>query len=305
MSRARPVKVSIIIPVYNGERFIQGAIESVLCQTVQDFELIVVDDGSTDRSKEIVLKIPAPVIYVHQQNAGTAAARNRGVLATQGEYIAFLDQDDQWYPGKLAAQIRQLDDNPQFGVVYSDIDIIDEQSRIIDTGHLKNWRDMPEQGPFLGIFPEFPRPDVYPSAALMRRESFLRAGMFDPAFKRNNFEDVDLWFRMVKQKVGEFYFHPESLVQIRRHPFQGGHNRDAWEENWLLCADKLLQLYRDDPRRFQLRRKVARIYSKKAKNVKRAGDRAQAKTYFKKAFRCNPYDLKTLERLLRLYTRKS
>jgi len=226
-------------------------------------------------------------------------------LDSQGEYIAFLDQDDHWYPHKLAAQIQQLDDHPQFGVVYSDIDIIDDQGKLLQRGHLKNWREMPEQGPFLGIFSEFPRPDVYPSAALMRRDSFLRAGMFDPAFKRNNFEDVDLWFRMVKHKVGEFYFYTEPLVQIRRHPHQGGHNRDAWEANWLVCSDKLLQLYRDDPRKYELRRKLAKMLSTQGRTLLKAGDIEKAKICFKNAFKRDPYYLKNLVRLLRSYLRRS
>ncbi|TAJ75548.1 MAG: glycosyltransferase family 2 protein, partial [Gallionellaceae bacterium] len=131
-------KVSVVIPLYNGERFIRNAIESVLCQTVQDFELIVVDDGSKDRGKDIVLDMKDPITYIYQDNSGTAAARNRGFLNSHGDYIAFLDQDDRWYPQKLETQIWQLDDNPQIGIVYSDIDVIDEVENTLEHGYLRN-----------------------------------------------------------------------------------------------------------------------------------------------------------------------
>lgn len=296
-------KVSVIIPLYNGERFIRDALESVLSQTFQDFEMIVVDDGSTDRGKDIVLDMKGPITYVYQENSGTAAARNQGVLNSRGEYIAFLDQDDRWYPQKLETQIRQLDDNPQIGIVYSDIDLIDDVENILEHGHLRNLKEPSKEVGLLRMFPEYPRPDAYPSAVLMRREIFLRSGMFDPGFKRNCFEDVDLWFRIVRKKLGRFFFYPEPLIQIRRHPLQGGRNKQAMEENWLLLAKKLLELYSDDPRISALRLKLAQMFSHKGKYLIRDGDIKQGRKYFNRAFNCYPLYWKNLRRLALSYFR--
>lgn len=108
--------VSVIIPVYNGERFLAEAIESVLAQTYQNYEVIVVDDGSTDNSPEIARSYPS-VRFIKQEHAGTAAARNRGVMLAAGEYLAFLDADDLWMPNKLRLQMEEFDADPSLAIV--------------------------------------------------------------------------------------------------------------------------------------------------------------------------------------------
>lgn len=103
-------RVSVVIPTYNRAQFIASAIESVLTQTFGDFELIVVDDGSTDRTSEIVTSISDPrLVFVRQDNAGRSTARNRALALAKGAYIAFLDSDDLYLPGKLALQIQYMD----------------------------------------------------------------------------------------------------------------------------------------------------------------------------------------------------
>ncbi len=106
--------VSVVIPLFNGERFLAETIESVLAQTHRPVETIVVDDGSTDRSAEIAGSYP--VTYLDQRNSGVAAARNRGLEAARGEYISLLDQDDVWLPRKLELQVRALERNPDAGL---------------------------------------------------------------------------------------------------------------------------------------------------------------------------------------------
>ena len=108
--------VSVIIPVYNGERFLAEAIESVLSQTYPNCEVIVVDDGSTDHSPEIARSYQS-VGFVRQEHAGTAAARNRGIKHSAGEYLAFLDADDLWLPDKLRLQMAELNADPSLGIV--------------------------------------------------------------------------------------------------------------------------------------------------------------------------------------------
>ena len=114
-------KVSVLMPVYNGERFVAQAIESVLAQTLKDWELIVVNDGSTDRTAEILaIYSDARIVVVHQPNQGEAVARNVGLDHAQGEYVAFLDSDDAYLPHALAEHIRFLEAHPEFGVSLAD-----------------------------------------------------------------------------------------------------------------------------------------------------------------------------------------
>src|ERR1043165_3045241 len=106
--------VSVIIPVYNGARHLRAALESVFAQTYRSFEVIVVDDGSVDESAIIAQSFPE-VRYIHQTNCGVAAARNHGIEAARGEFLAFLDQDDLWTPDKLRLQIEYLLSHPEIG----------------------------------------------------------------------------------------------------------------------------------------------------------------------------------------------
>jgi len=123
-------KVSVIMPAYNAERFIEKSINSLLAQTLQDWELIVVDDGSTDSTSKILEKFTDIRIHVfHQENGGEASARNTGLQHVKAEYIALLDADDQYLPNALEDLSSYLDANPEFDVVYSEGQICDEEDR--------------------------------------------------------------------------------------------------------------------------------------------------------------------------------
>lgn len=121
------VKISVIIPAYNGDRFLAEAIESVLQQTEPDWEIIIVDDGSTDQTASVAQQYGKTVRYFSQTNLGVAASRNLGLAAALGDYIAFLDQDDLFLPHKLAAQGELLDRNPDLGIVNSGWQIYQDQ----------------------------------------------------------------------------------------------------------------------------------------------------------------------------------
>src|SRR6267154_1483950 len=123
MVESTPSRVSVVIPVYNGERYLADAIQSVLDQTYQKFEVIVVDDGSTDGSARVAKRFGGAIRYVHQSNGGVSKARNTGITLAQGTYLAFLDQDDLWLPDKLAVQVAYLDSHPEVGVVYCQCEV--------------------------------------------------------------------------------------------------------------------------------------------------------------------------------------
>ena len=126
------MKVSVIIPVYNRQATIAQAIRSVLCQSCQDFEIIVIDDGSQDESARIVHELQRQsnkVIYAFQKNAGPAAARNRGIAMANGEYLAFLDSDDYWRPTKLEKQLVCFEQNRDAAIVHCWVEVIGSNGR--------------------------------------------------------------------------------------------------------------------------------------------------------------------------------
>src|SRR5262249_2428536 len=105
--------ISCIVPVFNGERYLREALDSILAQTYQPLELIVLDDGSTDGTAALVAGYGERIRYLWQANAGEAGARNRGLSIAQGEFVAFLDADDLWHPEKLRRQLARLHDRPE------------------------------------------------------------------------------------------------------------------------------------------------------------------------------------------------
>ncbi|MGL5192222.1 MAG: glycosyltransferase family 2 protein, partial [Chroococcales cyanobacterium] len=128
--------ISVIIPAYNAEKTIQETIESVLNQTFPDFELIVINDGSTDRTLEIVSGLTDSRLQVFSfPNSGPQKSRNRGISLATGDYLSFIDADDLWTPDKLERQLQSLQEHPEAAVVYSWTDFIDESGQPLPGGH--------------------------------------------------------------------------------------------------------------------------------------------------------------------------
>ncbi len=134
-------KVSVNIPCYNGEKFIAKTIQSVLNQTFSDFEIVIINDGSSDRTEEIVRKFTDPRIkYFSQVNHGLAYTRNRAVSLSSGEFIGLLDQDDAWLPQKLERQIELFDRNPTLGLVYSESYLVYPEGMKVLASRFFNYR---------------------------------------------------------------------------------------------------------------------------------------------------------------------
>ncbi|MEG4109372.1 glycosyltransferase family 2 protein [Microcoleus sp. S13_C5] len=207
--------VSVIIPAYNAESFIEETLKSVLAQTYPAIEVLVVDDGSQDRTAEIVEKISkkySHVQLVKQQNAGVAAARNLGIQKSRGEYIAPIDADDIWYPENIEKQVQcMLEGGEEVGVVYSWTVDLDEKGWL--TGGFRSYRI---EG------------DVYgtlighnfignASASLIRRSCLEKVGVYDKTLKERNAqgcEDWDLYLRIAE--IYQFRAVPEFLIGYRR-----------------------------------------------------------------------------------------
>ena len=286
-------KVSVVIPVFNGERFIGDAIRSALGQTFRDFEIIVVDDGSIDQTEKIVRQFSDRVAYHRQENRGAAAARNLGVMCASGEWIAFLDADDIWYPQKLAVQFEAVAMNPAIAFVYSDMDTIDVHEAILQrnflttqvTTQVKRRRRKKNQDLASLVFGSQPFP--YPSTVLLKRELFSQSGGFSPLFRRNYHEDFDLFARIAH--VAPLHFVPQSLVQYRGMPGARIGN-DWYDTNWLLLVERLAELWRDHPDRLKrVEWLVDKHACKQGRKLLRSGEWLKARECFYAVFRRRPF----------------
>jgi glycosyltransferase involved in cell wall biosynthesis len=203
MESAAPL-VSVIVPVYNGAASIGRALQSVFAQTFTDFEIICVDDGSTDDTPSVLASFGDKVRVMRQANRGFPGARNAGVAASRGQLIALIDHDDQWLPRKLELEVTALLSDPDAALVYSDVIVVNEagdESRSSpigpDTAHAPSMDEM-----LTRIWP------IMPSTVVMRRSAFDRAGGFCESLK----EDLDFWLAIREQ--GAFIYLPDRLVRF-------------------------------------------------------------------------------------------
>jgi glycosyltransferase involved in cell wall biosynthesis len=249
-------RISVIVPVYNGRRFLRLALESVFRQSLAPCELIVVDDGSTDGSlDELAGLAPAelPVRVLRQANSGQSAARNLAARCAEGEYLAFLDQDDIWSPDHLAALVEPLLANPAAGWAYSDFDEIDIEGYLVTRAFLRTFEVRHPKR----TITECVRADlmVLPSASLLRRTAFEEVGGFDEALC--GYEDDDLFLRFFRSGW-EQVFLDRTLVRFRVHA-SGSSAASRFLESRMGFTAKLTALLPDDPRmmRFYLREAIA------------------------------------------------
>jgi glycosyltransferase involved in cell wall biosynthesis len=199
--------VSVIIPTYNRGWILHEALESVLAQDYTDFELIVVDDGSTDRTPAVLQRYGRHLRLLNQKNRGVSAARNRGITAARGNLITFLDSDDLWLPGKLKTQVDFFQNHPEALICQTEEIWIRKGVRVNPAKRHRKPSGM--------IFePSLHLCLVSPSAVMVRRRLFEQVGMFDESLPAC--EDYDLWLR-----VGCRY--PIHLIESPLVVKRGGH----------------------------------------------------------------------------------
>jgi glycosyltransferase involved in cell wall biosynthesis len=217
--RSYTTDISAIIPVYNGKKYLREAVNSVITQTLQPIELILVDDGSLDGSLNEIegIKTHFPIRVFKQQNSGQSSARNHGIRESTGSFIALLDQDDIWYCQHLEKLVEPFRGNPDLGWVYSNVDQIDEVGRVFRT-RLLDFCSFQHPQTHLD---EMLRTDMHilPSASLIRRKAFQDVGMFDE--RLSGYEDDDLFLRLFIKGWGKKYI-PESFSQWRIHSNNSG-----------------------------------------------------------------------------------
>jgi glycosyltransferase involved in cell wall biosynthesis len=282
--------VSVVVPAFNPGRFIVDAIESVLAQTHQGLEIIVVDDASTDGHKELLELYLPRIRYVRQEHAGSAVARNRGVLLSRGKYIAFLDADDLWVPDKLRKQVDLMEQDADAILIYSDF------SKSTTPGQggestlelRKHWKAGQE---FTSLLREN---FIHTSSVLVRKDSLSESGMFDPMLI--NAQDWDLWIRLAR--AGKFLFINEVLSHYRVHESQSVSTL-KYARNVVYSNGVLMARFQNDADALPLiRAKMAHDIFKLGRREWRAGNRKAARKAFWQSVRLNGEVLKSLGYIL-------
>jgi glycosyltransferase involved in cell wall biosynthesis len=231
-------RVSVIVCVYNCERYLAEALDSVFAQTFRDFELIVVDDGSTDRTPEIVASYGARLRAIHQRNGGVSAARNAGLRAARGEWIAFLDADDIWLPVKLERQLAAAAEHPEAGIIVADmLQFVGERVLVPSRNRAMRARSG------MVLLDVLSRNWICPSAALVRRACYADAGEFIEG--KNWGEDWLMWLRIASKHA--VLSMEEILVRYRVHDSNASLRTPAVQfetimENYDLALEMIPQL---------------------------------------------------------------
>lgn len=243
MSISSP-RVSIVIATYNRASFIGKAIESVLDQTYDSYEIIIVDDGSTDETLSVVSKYESSRIkYIYQENSGRSSARNTALSLIQGEYVAFLDSDDMFLPQKLELQVELLENNPDFGMSYTSARVSDEHgNEIIKDGAVDGgaYYLATDSGWLHDKIAFYLPVTILLPTVMVRKDVLKRVGGFDESLSR--FEDTDLWRRI--SKVTQIVALDIPLTTVLTH---SGNQMESPEEVYRSLSFYVRKIFNEEP----------------------------------------------------------
>jgi glycosyltransferase involved in cell wall biosynthesis len=290
-------RVSIVIPVSNNAATIRMAIASVFEQQFDphDIELIVVNDGSTDNSAEILRSFGDRILVIDQINRGPAAARNTGVAAAHGEYLAFLDADDAWLPHKLATMVSILDHNHTVVLVFSDAIPIDASGAPVGESYVTpDCAHAPTMAEMLDRW--WP---IIPSTAVMRTATFKACGGFVEEFRSAAYEDPYLF--LVARERGEFAYVPERLVSYRYE--SPGVRMEKYQRYREVFIRRVRERYGSAARGLirGTRRAYVSALGYEGLLELSAGNLVAARQHFGRALRERPFDFKTAMRFARTF----
>lgn len=220
--------VSVIVPVYNGERFLRESIESILNQQYKEIEIIIIDDGSTDRSAEIA-KSYENVHYINQSNQGPSVARNMGIQTSKGNFISFLDCDDVWYSEKLKVQMKYLIDHPDIGFVFAHRKMIVEKCITKPPWYKEHLFDNAS-------------PVLCASALLARKNVFIKVGGYNPDYR---FGENAEWLTRTKDFGIKMAILPETLLEQRLHDKNQTYHLNEMRSNILKALKESIDRQRE------------------------------------------------------------
>lgn len=211
-------RVSVVIPVYNGAKYLKEAIESVFAQTYSNIEVIVINDGSTDdgATEKVALSFGDKIRYISKENGGVGSALNRGLQEMTGEYFSWLSHDDVYVPDKVSRQVALIQRESKNTILYSDYEYIDSESKQLGIRRIRHI----EPGKF--IYNLFITDPLNGCTALIPKACFDATGLFNGRLRTT--QDYEMWFRMAR--TCRFVHVPEVFLKSRLHPEQGSKSMD-------------------------------------------------------------------------------
>ncbi|UCD33432.1 MAG: glycosyltransferase family 2 protein [Desulfobacterales bacterium] len=282
-------EVSVIIPTFNRAKIVPKAIDSALQQTYRDYEIIVVDDGSTDNTKAVLEPYDDKIEYRYKDNGGISSARNYGIKLARGRYVALLDSDDYWLDKKIERQMACFWDNPSYGMVAtrcSSFDIDGNFDTVEPQGKIRAKNRPGKSG---WIYQDlFYRNFIRTSSVVIKRDCFAKVGLFDESLYQCN--DVDMWMRMAR--AYQVWIINEPLTVYTDNP--KGVSTDSLEGRGTYL--RVLEKNHDPaliPSRLYKKR-MARIYAHIGKHHVRRGDLGAAKQVLGKALSLQPLNFRAL-----------
>ncbi|MDD4910430.1 MAG: glycosyltransferase [Candidatus Omnitrophica bacterium] len=290
-------KVSVLIPAYNAEKFIQRTIDSVLNQTFRDLELIVVDDGSSDKTADIVRQAGSSdsrISYFYQANKGLSHTRNRLAALAKGEFIAFLDHDDEWLPEKIGKQLGLFEKGGQTGLVFSDA-YIKKYGRTIATC-------FKERRPFRGdVFYQYLFSDNFaPLFTVMMPRSILYEFLpFSPDYEVN--EEFDIFLKVARKYRFDYIDEPLAVYHIHGGNTIMSKSQRFIEESfrilddWIAKDPEILRRYKR-----QLRNRYAQLFYKKGLMLLERGNKAESRRAALDSFRQRAFNMNAVKLSVKL-----
>jgi glycosyltransferase involved in cell wall biosynthesis len=269
--------VSVIVPAYNSADYTVETVESVLAQTYRDFELIVVDDGSTDHTREAMAAFGDRIQYVYKENGGACSARNHGIAMSRGEYIACLDCDDLWFPEKLERSVAALEDHPDWALVFTPCLLIDAQGETVGRS---NYRPNLDKAFFELLKGNY----IVAPTVVMRRVCMEGDGPFDESLFIP--ADWDLWLRLTRDYPIGCVNSP--LSKYRMASSYTLRHIDQFLEESIYALEKHLGPAADltTGEKGKIR---AKMYVVHGTMLREKPDMGKARSALKQAIRCDPY----------------
>lgn len=283
-------KVSVIIPSYNSGHYLKEALDSALAQTFMDYEVVVVNDGSTDSTEAVIRdyeqRYPEKIRYIYQNNKGLAAARNTAIQHVTGEYLALLDADDRWLPERLAETVAAMDADQKLGIVHANITRFASNGNILDTPQ-RDTRYLTGMI-FEHIF--LRRAHLSCPTVLIRRRCIDKVGLFDENLSYLGCEDRELWLR-IAQRYAVHYI-DKVLALYRISPTSMSHNQENMLKGRLYVVDKFCPPDAMTPAQRRLRRQaLAQIYRDRGDEFLLSNRYAEARKGYAQAIRQAPFGI--------------